>query len=232
MKIYILIIILVIIVVVSNLLLQKKIERFYTELPDYVEEQNDRLTTLQEQNTNNTNDVMEANAISNQAIIDTSQALENLKKTSSNTRRTVSEIALQHRLLQNRISVLERKRLSKINTPRNRNNHTITFYEHKNYRGRPRQYKIPQKGKGKLRINLCPRIGRKKRCDKRYNDKWSSVKIPQNTELKVWEHIWRGRHGRFTNSIRDLHRYRLGDKITTFEVRKTKNDVLLPTYGF
>ena len=143
---------------------------------------------------------MEANAISNQAIIDTSQALENLKKTSSNTRRTVSEIALQHRLLQNRISVLERKRLSKINTPRNRNNHTITFYEHKNYRGRPRQYKIPQKAKENY-VLIYVQNRKKKRCDKRYNDKWSSVKIPQNTELKVWEHIWRGRHGRFTNSM-------------------------------
>lgn len=230
MKIYILIIILVIIVVVSNLLLQKKIERFYTELPDYVEEQNDRLTTLQQQNTNNTNAVMEANDTSKQAIIDTTQALKQLKETSSNTRRTVSEIALQHRLLQDKINVLERKRLSKINTPKNRRNHTIIFYEHKNYRGRYKRYRIPQRGK--LRIDLCPRIGRKKRCDKRYNDKWSSVKIPQNTELKVWEHIWRGRYGRFTNSISDLHRYRLGDKITTFEVRKTKNDVLLPTYGF
>lgn len=232
MKIYISIIILLIIVIVSNLLLQKKIERFYTELPDYVEEQNDRLTTLQKQNTNNTNDIMEVNDTSNQAIIDTTQALKQLKKTSSNTKRAVSVIALQHRILQDKINVLERKKLYKINTPKNRRNHTIIFYEHRNYKGRPRQYRIPQKGKGKLRINLCPKIGRKNRCDKSYNDKWSSVKIPQNTELKVWEHIWKGRNGKFTNNISDLHSDKLGDKITTFEVKKTENDVLLPTYGF
>ena len=78
MKIYILIIILIIIIVISNLLLQKKIEKFNNDLPEYIQDQNENIQQIQNETNNNATEIADAIRISTEAKLETIDALNQL----------------------------------------------------------------------------------------------------------------------------------------------------------
>ena len=234
MKILILFILLVLIIISSNFLLQKKIEHFYEYiLPEYEEEQNNKLLQISENVENIDGTIKDVYGISNDAVLQTDNAVKNVNEIRNDISNKMVDINKKYNEMVARELEETKKRnakkleeTKKRNANINRNNHRIVFYEHTNYRGRSSTYRIPKRGI--KYINLCPR---KKRCY-RSNDKWSSVRIPRHTLLEVWKHRFRGRYGRFTGNIPNLHRHKLGDNITSFRVRKTKYDVITPTNRF
>lgn len=234
MKILILFILLVLIIISSNCLLQKKIEHFYEYiLPEYEKEQNNKLLQISGNVENIDGTIKDVYGISNDAILQTDNAVKKVNKIRNDISNKMVDINKRYnKMVARELEETKRRNAKKLeeikrrNANINKNNHRIIFYEHTNYRGRSSTYRIPTRG---LRsINLCPR---RRRCY-RSNDRWSSVRIPRYTLLEVWKNSFRGRYGRFTGNIPNLHRYRLGDNITSFRVRKTRYDVITPTNGF
>lgn len=245
MKILILFILLVLIIISSNFLLQKKIEHFYEYiLPEYEKEQNNKLLQISENVENIDGTIKDVYGISNNAVLQTDNAVKKVNKIRNDISNKMVNINKRYnkivakklqetkRRIAKRLEETKRRNAKRLqetkrrNANINKNNHRIIFYEHTNYRGRSSTYRIPTRG---LRsVNLCPR---RRRCY-RSNDRWSSVRIPRYTLLEVWKNSFRGRYGRFTGNIPNLHRHRLGDNITSFRVRKTRYDVITPTNGF
>lgn len=221
MKILILVILLVLVIISSNYLLQIKIEHFYENiLPEYEQEQNNELIEISENVDNINNTISDVYGISNNAILQTDDAIKQVEE----IRNDISDKMVDINKKYNKMVAKELEETKKKNARTNRNNHRLVFYEHKNYRGRSSTYRIPKRG---IKSIILCRKG--KNCS---NDKWSSVRVPRHTLLEVWQDRFSGRYGRFTGNIPNLHRHRFGDNITSFKVRKTKYDVITPTKSF
>ena len=234
MKILILFILLVLIIISSNCLLQKKIEHFYEYiLPEYEKEQNNKLLQISGNVENIDGTIKDVYGISNDAVLQTDNAVKKVNKIRNdisnkmvNINKKYNEMVAKKLKETKRRNARELEETKRRNAKINRNNHTLVFYKNTNYRGSSSSYRIPER---QIKyINLCPR---KRRCY-RSNDTWSSVRVPRHTLLEVWNHKFKGRYGRFTGNIPNLHRHRLGDNITSFRVRKTKYDVITPTNRF
>ena len=216
-------ILLVLVIISSNYLLQIKIEHFYENiLPEYEQEQNNELIEISENVDNIDNTISDVYGISNDAVLQTDDAVKQVEE----IRNDISDKMVDINKKYNKMVAEELEETKKNNARTNRNNHRLVFYEHTNYRGRSSTYRIPKSESHRKSIILC-RKG--KNC---FNDKWSSVKVPRHTLLEVWEHRFRGRYGRFTGNVPNLHRHRFGDNISSFRVRKTKYDVITPTNSF
>jgi predicted RND superfamily exporter protein len=249
MKIYILIIILIIIIVISNLLLQKKIEKFNNDLPEYIQDQNENIQQIQNETNNNATEIADAIRISTEAKLETIDALNQLNESSSNTAEQVLEIEQRHQQINEQQQVLEEQinQQNRItNRKKNIENHTIIFYEHHNKKGKQKKYLLNCETNRFIYVNLCPKRGRKRRCNKKYNDKWSSVKIPPYTTLTVYDYdTYKSKSSCYTRSKggcrtitnnKSYHRVynfnKLNDRITSFKARKTQNNILQPTNNF
>lgn len=119
----------------------------------------------------------------------------------------------------------------------NRNNHTLVFYGRRS----KKIYRIPLY---KKQLNI-PYVGRY------YDNTFRYVIVPKNTELSIYEYpdcdITKKSKKRFGRKRRywypkyktiqgpkriNLKNYNLYDNISSFKVKKTRNDVITPTNRF
>lgn len=234
MKILILFILLVLIIISSNCLLQKKIEHFYEYiLPEYEEEQNNKLLQISENVENIDGTIKDVYGISNDAVLQTDDAVKQVEEIRNNISDKMVDINKKY----NKIVARELKETKRKNANINKNNHTLVFFGRRS----KKKYRIPLYKK-QLNIRYVGRY---------YDNTFRHVIVPKNTELSIYEYpnydTRRKSKKRFGRRRRywypkyktiqgpksvNLRNYNLYDNITSFKVKKTRNDVITPTNRF
>ena len=234
MKLLILIILLVLVIISSNYLLQIKIEHFYENiLPEYEQEQNNELIEISENVDNINNTISDVYGISNDAVLQTDDAVKQVEE----IRNDISDKMIDINKKYNKMVAKELEETKKRNANINRNNHILVFYGRKG----KKSYKIPLYNK----TLSVPWVGRY------YNDTFRYVIVPKNTQLSIYEYprfdtarkskkrrfrkrrYWYPKYKIIQGPKRiNLRNYNLYDNISSFKVKKTRNDVIRPTNRF